>query len=920
MSVVLRTGRALRRLVQVATAWPALTVVVSLLVAAAGVAYSLRELTFITSGKDLLPRGGAYLQRYAEDSREFADPDQIVVAVQAPRLALAKAYASQVAHELRKYPDRFERVAYRTDPKQFEGRALLYASTAKLRDIRDKILEHQSFVESFAARPTLDQLVENISTQIGGAIVTSFFDVGLDEGKTDVDLRVLKDLLAQMSARLDSPSPYRSPWGSLFGPDTGGEDDGYFLSDDKRLLFLLAEGVGKRGSFTGDREAIETLRGTIAGLRDQFPDVTAGVTGGPALSNDEMVAAFRDSRRATLLAFALTLGLLLVAFLRVGLPILMLATLAVSLCWSMGVITAVVGHLSIFSVMFISIVVGIGTDYGIYFLFRHDEELFLGRSPREALELTAARSGPGMLIGALTAAGTFYVLTATEFRGIQELGFIAGTSILLAWLSMMTLFPALIILVDRRRPARAPVPTPRVLEIERIRVPFVERITRYPKTVVTAAALVTVLSLAALPGLRFDYNLLNLQALGTESVVWEKRILAAGRSGFSALSTAASLAELRRKAAAFERLPSVSDVDSALLLIPEDQPAKLGIIGEITPIVAPVRVGIPEPVDVDRLAAALATLKHRFDVAAGEAPPGPDRDDAAAVRDRVAALSAKLQRTDRDVSEPALTLLQDQVYRDFAGSLHRLQRNLHPREISVNDVPSELRRQFVSPGGRFLLQIHPGVDIWDRRGAERFVADLRSVDPEVTGTPIITFEAINYMERAYKEGTVYAFLVVALLSALLIRRFREAALGLVPLVLGTLWTTGLMYLFRLPFNFGNVFGLPLIIGTGAEFGLNVVLRYLEGREYGGPLVARSTVMAVLVNGLTTVVGFGSLMVADHRGIFGLGLLLTLGMAATLTAALVVLPVLLQWSQPPRASSTSPGESMERALAIEARPE
>ena len=361
-------------------------------------------------------------------------------------------------------------------------------------------------------------------------------------------------------------------------------------------------------------------------------------------------------------------------------------------------------------------------------------------------------------------------------------------------------------------------------------------------------------------------------------------------------------------------------MDSALLLIPEDQPAKLGIIGELAPILAPVRVGIPEPVDVDRLASALSTLKHRFDVAAGGAPPGPDRDDVAAVRDRIVALNAKLQRTDRDVTEPALALLQDQVYRDFAGSLHRLQRNLHPREIGVNDVPGELRREFVSPSGRFLLQIHPGVDIWDRLGAERFVADLRSVDPEVTGTPIITFEAINYMERAYKEGTVYAFLVVALLSALLIRRFREAALGLVPLVLGTLWTTGLMYLFRLPFNFGNVFGLPLIIGTGAEFGLNVVLRYLEGREYGGPLIARSTVMAVLVNGLTTIVGFGSLMVADHRGIFGLGLLLTLGMAATLTAALVVLPVLLQWSQPPRASSTSPGESMERALAIEARPE
>jgi predicted RND superfamily exporter protein len=121
---------------------------------------------------------------------------------------------------------------------------------------------------------------------------------------------------------------------------------------------------------------------------------------------------------------------------------------------------------------------------------------------------------------------------------------------------------------------------------------------------------------------------------------------------------------------------------------------------------------------------------------------------------------------------------------------------------------------------------------------------------------------------------------------------------MLPLVLGTIWTVGLMYLFDLPFHLGNVFGLPLVIGAGAEFGLNVVLRYLEGREHGDPLIARSTVMAVLVNGLTTIVGFGSLMIADHRGIFGLGLLLTLGMVATLSAALIVLPAMLRWRQPP----------------------
>jgi len=126
---------------------------------------------------------------------------------------------------------------------------------------------------------------------------------------------------------------------------------------------------------------------------------------------------------------------------------------------------------------------------------------------------------------------------------------------------------------------------------------------------------------------------------------------------------------------------------------------------------------------------------------------------------------------------------------------------------------------------------------------------------------------------------------------------RETALAMIALGLGTLWTVGLMSLCGLPFNLGNVFGFPLVLGAGAEFGLNVVLRYLEGREHGGPLLPRSTFLAVLFNGLTTVVGFGSLMTAAHRGIFGLGLLLTLGMIATLGASLIVLPVLLGWAEP-----------------------
>jgi hopanoid biosynthesis associated RND transporter like protein HpnN len=648
-----------------------------------------------------------------------------------------------------------------------------------------------------------------------------------------------------------------------------------------------------KGSFMGDQHSIEAIRAVIAKLKPDFPNVQAGVTGGPTLSNDEMTAAFEDSSVATVIAFVLTLLVMMLAFWRVGKPLLMLAVLAVTLSWSMGIIALTVGHLTIFSVMFISIVIGIGIDYGIYFLFRYEEEIFLGRNLKEALELTAARTGPGMLIGALTAGGTFYVLMLTDFRGIQELGFIAGTAILMAWLGMITLFPALLMLVDRHHAERPRNQAPRAYAIERMHVPVLDRITSYPKTVLTVAGIATVASLGAVPFVGFDYNLLNLQAKGTESVLWEKRILATtGRSGFNGLASATSLEELRKKQEAFEKLPSVSDVDSVLRVIPDNQEEKIGIVKTFAPIVAPVRVGRSSPVDIERLSRALGELQRRLDIFATEAGDKLPKD-LKDLRAKTAALLKTLKTADRDVAEPALSHLQSQLYRDFTSKFFDLQRNLNPRPVVLADVPEEIQRKFIGKRGNFLLQIHPRVDIWEREGARTFVRDLRSVDPDVTGAPIITYEAIGYMERAYYQGTIYAFLVVGILSFLMIRRVKETLLALLPLVLALLWTIGLMRIFGIQFNMANVWGLPLIIGASAEFGLNVMVRYLEGRDHGGTLVARSTVMAVALSGVSTMVGFGSLMIARHQGIYSLGLLLTLGSACGLFASLAVLPVILR---------------------------
>src|SRR5262245_44963660 len=892
--MIVATGRALLAVVRSCRQHPAITLFVAVTLAVLAVPVTLTRLTFETSNLHLLPAGQPYVAHYREYAQQFGELDEIIIVVRGRTAEESKAYAARLVASLQAGPTRFDRLVYRLSPESLDTRTLLYLSTETLNQIRDQIFDHQAFIESFAAAPGLVSLVDALNREIAAAFAAHFLDLGLGDGATAGDLRFLKTLLAQMLERIERDVPYRSPWGSMLANTDPDDDRGYFFSDNKRLLFVLADPVGKSGSsFTADRAAIEDIRRQIALLRAAFPGVEAGVTGAPALDNDAMTTAFADSAVATVLAFALTLGLLFTAFRRAGQPLVMLTVLAMSLAWSIAIVALTIGHLTVFSVMFISIVIGIGIDYGIYVLVRYDEERARQRSPAEALDITAARTGPGITLGALTAAATFYVLMATDFHGVQELGFVAGTALLMAFVAMLTVFPALLALGDRSRPTAVRLSRRGTTAPGRGGTLLVDTLTRRPVLVLALAALLTLASLSAVGRVGFDYNLLHLQARGAESVTWEQRILDnQGRTSFSALTTASSLTELRQKRDAFERLSSVADVDSALLLVPDDQPAKLKTIGEFAPLVQAVHVGQPPALDVAGLAAALEKLRRRLDVVVTEAEAGGPGSDVLEIRDRASALAHALGREPARIAS-ALTAYQATLAGDFARKFRFLRHNTSPTAVTPDSLPIELRRRFVSESGRFLLQIYPRVNIWDRAGAVQFVEQLRSVDPDVTGSPVITYESILRMEKAYRQGALYAFLVVAVISWLMIRRLRETVLALTPLVFGALWGIGLMRAFGLEFNLANVWGAPLIIGASAEYGLNVITRHLEARAYGGPSIAPSTMKPVSLNGLTTISGFGCLLVTHHRGIWSLGLLLTIGSATSLAASLLVLPALIR---------------------------
>ena len=892
---------------------PALTVAVAFVLAAVGAGYAAHALTLETSKFHLLPLHQRYATLYKEYAEDFGQLEDIVVVVQSPAVKTSTAYAARLAKVLRDGALGTARVSYRIDASRFDTHVMLYLPLETLHATLRTVAGQEDLLTDFAATPTLARLVEGINQYIGGAFLPGV--PGSEDEASEAPTRLLGDLLTQMSERIDG-RPYRSPWGSLVGSPIPAPDGGYFLSHDQRLLYVVVDLADATRTFAAEHEAILAVRRAIASLRPEFPSVEAGVTGAPAVFSDELSAATRDGRIASVLALGLTFGLLLVAFRRLATSCAMLAVLALSLGWTLGIITLLVGELTIFSMMFVSVVIGLGSDYGIFFLFRYREERVLGPTLVGALERTAARSGPGILLGALTAAVTFYILTMAEFRGIRDFGFISGTAILLAFLSMLTVFPAALLLIERWQKSTRLVPSPGgpttspavgPAVSERQRVPALEWLVRYPKTIVVASVLLTAASLWAAPRVGFDYNILNLQADGTESVVWERKAAAAsGRSVFAALSTATSLAELEARQAAFRRLPSVSDVQSVLSVLPDRQAEKLAVLHRLADVVDSIRLGPPRPLDLPGLTAALETLKRRMDLAStprgGAGPP----EVVLVLARATSALLARVKARDRHAVEVALADYQRQLADDFAGQWRRLQRVVRPAPLTLVDLPEELRRKFIGKSGDLLVQVYSRVDLWDQSSQARFVEELRTVDADVTGQPVVAYESMRLIEKSFRLGLAYAFALVAGIALFMIRRLRETAFAMVPLILGTLWTVAMMQWTGLTFNLVNVWALPLIIGSAAEYGVNIVLRSLEASaDGGGPRLARSTVLGVVFNGLTTLAGFGSLLVAHHRGVWSLGLLLVIGSAMTLAASLVVLPTLVRLGERQRAPGGKP---------------
>jgi hopanoid biosynthesis associated RND transporter like protein HpnN len=659
-------------------------------------------------------------------------------------------------------------------------------------------------------------------------------------------------------------------------PDEGFQEAGAYLL----VSFTPERDYAELDPIEGPlRAAREAVTATLA----RHPGVEAGVTGRAALSADEMARTSWDMTWGALLG---ALGVTLVfsfVFRELLRPALAVASLGLAIGWTFGLATLTVGSLNLLSSVFAIVLVGIGVDFGIHVLARYRARLASDAAPDAAARDAILHAGRGNLTSAATTVVAFAATGLTDFAGLAELGFVAGSGVLLCLVSMQLVFPAALLLVDRRRAPSAPPPLP---------VPGpLERLSARPARVWLLLIAATAAGLVGLRGVHFDFNLLELQAQDLESVRWERRLLA--QSDVSSWTTVAltdSLEEAGRLHQAFLGLGApVARVESAASLSlhePPDRRPRLVAVAE--------RAGLPPreaaaPADADALARSLEALAEAAaDLA--ELALGQGAAEAEAVDGLLALEERALSLVEALPPLADLEARQGTLLTQLRAELRQLDRLLRPGPWSAEDVPKPLRRHLVSPAGRFAVHVFPREDVWDPAAMDRFLSAVRLVDPEVTGASVSVHESSKVMLDAFRT---VLWVTCALIPLLLLLEYRSrlALIGLAPLALGCLWFLELMGGLGVSLNMANFFAVPVLIGVG----IDDVVHVLNHRVHhpSGPRIAHPTGTSVILSTLTTMVGFGALGLGSHAGLASFGHLMALGALALLAASVVLLPLLLR---------------------------
>lgn len=738
----------------------------------------------------------------------------------------------------------------------FKRNGMLFLSKDEVQAFADQLVTAQPLIGTLAADPSLRGLFDALDLASQG------IELGETKGaELDHPFTVFADTVQASLAGKYAPLS----WQTLLS--------GRKPEPQELRRFLLVQPVLDYSALEPGGAASDAIRQAAREL-SLTPDrgVRVRLTGPIPLGDEEFASVTEGAGFSTSLAFVLICLLLFLALRSVRLVVPILITLAMGLVLTAAFAAAAVHALNLISVAFAVLFIGIAVDFSIQFSVRYRSERFDIDDLAEALRRTARSIGGPLAVAAATTAVGFFSFVPTAYTGVSDLGLISGVGMLIALALNLTVLPALLVLIQPRG-ERLAVGFHRLAAVDRF---LVER-----RRLVGLAALgVALFGVALVPRLTFDFNPLNLKDPRTESVETLFDLMKDPNTTPNTIDIVAPSPDAATKLTdRLDQLPEVSHSLTIMSFIPEDQPEKLAIIADaatlLGPTLSPPAVK-PPPTPAEELAA----LRHAAETVAHAA--------AKSSLPSVAHLAEVLKQA-ADRGADALPTLRGNLVGGLNARLGEMRLALSAAPVTIDTLPPELKRDWMTADGRLRIEVYPKGDARDNDVLRRFVAAVRQIAPNATGAPISIQESALTIVGAFRSAGILALLAIALLLALVLRRIRDVALVLAPLILAGLLTVATSVLGNLPLNFANIIALPLLLGVGVAFDIYFVMNWRAGRA--NPLQS-GTARAVLFSALTTATAFGSLALSRHLGTSKMGVLLTIALGYTLFCTFFVLPALM----------------------------
>jgi hypothetical protein len=822
--------------------------------------YAATHFAMTTDMNQLISSHIPWREREAAIESAFPQFELTVAVIDAPTAELLDGATNALAQRLSQRKDLFRSIQQPGGGQFFAQNGLLFLSTKELDERMQGLTQATRLVQTLAGDPSLRGVLQALQFALLGVQGNR---LTLDEMEWPLTLS------AETLEQVNAGKPASFSWRELV--------EGKRPKPNDLRRFLNIETVLDYSALEPGLRATDAIRQAATDL--DFPGkyrARLRLTG-PVPQGDEEFATIKENAA---LNATVTIGVVLfilwmaLRWWRIIFAVFLSLVVGLSITAAVGLF--LVGTLNLISVYFAVLFVGLGVDFGIQFSVRYRAERHDVDDLYGALLQAGRRAGAPLTLAALATAAGFLSFLPTAYKGVSELGLIAGIGMLIAFATSITLLPALL---SRLNPPVEPEP----LGYARL-APVDQYLERHRTLILVGTALVVVGGLPLLYWLRFDFNPMNLRSPKVESIATYLELKNDPDGGANDIQILEpSLAAADKVAGELRKLPEVARVTTLSTFIPDEQQQKLALIANaaktLGPALNPATTAAP-PTDVQNVAminTTLDVLNRQIETAKTGAGAEAGRRLAAALSALSKADEATRQRAEASFVQPLHTALAQ--FRDLFTA----------HTVTRENIPADIARQWVTPDGRARIDVAPKGDANNNEVLENFASAVQSVAPDATEGPISILEARRTVVIAFVEAGGFALISIAILLWITLKRLVDVLLTLVPLLLACVVTLEICVLVGLPLNFANIIALPLLLGVGVAFKIYYIMAWREGQTN---LLQSVLTRAVIFSALTTATAFGSLWFSSHPGTSSMGKLLAISLLTTMAAAALFQPVLM----------------------------